>query len=175
MSDAYSEDTVELVARALFDAEYRSCEEPTWEGLTKYDRDSYRKVVRIQLDTLAAAGLLLPEGARTPAAIGFTCCEHCGAMGHARNCPAVAKIETVHNVPPLDALVAARQWAHEHGHALPDDRMLAIIWRAGVAAGRAQATADIRAHVERWKDSPNVSHHSLETLLTAAKLAEESP
>jgi hypothetical protein len=53
-----SEDTVELVARALFDAEYRSCEEPTWEALTKYDRDSYRKVVRIQLDVLAERGLL---------------------------------------------------------------------------------------------------------------------
>jgi hypothetical protein len=63
MPDAYTEDTVELVARALFDAEYRSCEEPTWEALTKYDRDSYRKVVRIQLDVLAERGLLLPEGA----------------------------------------------------------------------------------------------------------------
>jgi hypothetical protein len=40
-------------------------------------------------------------------------------------------------VPLARALVAARKWAHEHGHAQPDDRMLSIIWRAGVAAGRA--------------------------------------
>lgn len=42
----------------------------------------------------------------------------------------------------------------------------------GAASGRAQAAAYIRAHVELWKDSPNVSHHSLEVLRTAARLAE---
>jgi hypothetical protein len=45
-------------------------------------------------------------------------------------------------VPLVDALAAAREWAHEHGHAQPDDRMLAIIWRAGVAAGRALYATD---------------------------------
>jgi hypothetical protein len=41
-------------------------------------------------------------------------------------------------VPLARALVAARKWAHEHGHAQPDDRMLSIIWRAGVTAGEAR-------------------------------------
>lgn len=43
---------------------------------------------------------------------------------------------------------------------------------SGVSSGRAQAAADIRAHGEGWKHSPNVSYHSLEVLRTAARIAE---
>lgn len=33
-------------------------------------------------------------------------------------------------MPQMDALIAARQWATEHGHPQPDDRMLAAYGRA---------------------------------------------
>jgi Mg-chelatase subunit ChlD len=60
-------------------------------------------------------------------------------------------------VPLARALVAARKWADEHGHAQPDDRMLSIIWRAGVAAGRAQAAADLAETFKRIADSTRQS------------------
>lgn len=99
MSDTppYSEATVELVAAAIAAARDDDVftevrwNGPHWDGL----RDTYRSDARASLDALAATGLLLPEGARTvPAAVGTLCCEHCGAMGHARTCPAVTKEPT---------------------------------------------------------------------------------
>jgi hypothetical protein len=63
MPDAYLGDTVELLARELFEAGQVSTDEETWESITEDDRDSYRKVVRAQFDVLAERGLLLPEGA----------------------------------------------------------------------------------------------------------------
>jgi hypothetical protein len=42
--------------------------------------------------------------------------------------------------PPIEVLRAARDWAAEHRHQIPDDRMLAIVY----AAGRTAAAADIR-------------------------------
>jgi hypothetical protein len=42
--------------------------------------------------------------------------------------------------PPIEVLRAARDWATEHRHQIPDDRMLAIVY----AAGRTAAAAAIR-------------------------------
>ena len=47
---------------------------------------------------------------------------------------------TEHPAPPIEVLRAAREWAEQHRHPQPDDRMLAIVY----AAGRRQAAADIQ-------------------------------
>jgi hypothetical protein len=40
--------------------------------------------------------------------------------------------------PPIEVLRAARDWAAEHRHQIPDDRMLAIVYAAGRTAAAAQ-------------------------------------
>jgi hypothetical protein len=71
-SGRYSEDLVEMAARALFEAGRLTTDDETWQGITEDDRDSYREATRAQLDALAAAGLLLPEGAGTRIEWGVT-------------------------------------------------------------------------------------------------------
>jgi hypothetical protein len=46
--------------------------------------------------------------------------------------------------PPIEVLRAARDWAAEHHHQIPDDRLTEIAFAAGVAAGRTAAAAAIR-------------------------------
>jgi hypothetical protein len=56
-----SEATVDLLARTVFMAPMIGGMD--WDVITDEDRDRYRRVARGQLDALAAAGRLLPEGA----------------------------------------------------------------------------------------------------------------
>lgn len=66
----YTEATVELLALALFEADRLPLADPPYEELAEFDRDSYRRVARLQLDALVKAGLLLPQGAETRYAAG---------------------------------------------------------------------------------------------------------
>jgi hypothetical protein len=61
----YSEATVELVARAEFEADQTPEHLITWERALSFVRKAYLDRARVGLDKLAAAGLLLPEGVET--------------------------------------------------------------------------------------------------------------
>lgn len=61
----YSEATVDLLARVEFDADQQPEALFTWEQALPFVRKAYRDRARAGLDALAAAGLLLPEGAET--------------------------------------------------------------------------------------------------------------
>jgi hypothetical protein len=45
--------------------------------------------------------------------------------------------------PPIEVLRAARDWATEHRHQIPDDRLTEIAFAAGLAARRTAAAADL--------------------------------
>lgn len=65
MNRPYSEATVELVARAEFEADQTPEHLITWERALSFVRKAYLDRARVGLDKLAAAGLLLPEGVET--------------------------------------------------------------------------------------------------------------
>lgn len=56
------------------------------------------------------------------------------------------------STPPIEVLRAAREWAAEHRHQIPDDRLIELAFAAGlsagVAAGRKQALDVLRADLE---------------------------
>lgn len=61
----------------------------------------------------------------------------------------LSSVDPAPNQPPIEVLRAAREWAAEHNHQTPDDRMLAIVYAAGVAAGRTAAAQNALVENER--------------------------
>jgi hypothetical protein len=59
----YSEATVELAARASFESEFGPAGREMWATTSASSQEIYLSEARFVLDALAAAGLLLPEGA----------------------------------------------------------------------------------------------------------------
>jgi hypothetical protein len=60
------------------------------------------------------------------------------------------------SAPPIEVLRAARDWAAEHRHQIPDDRLIAIVY----AAGRTAAAEAIRAKLPQIMSNGTVHYDS---------------